>query len=236
MNKVIAAMNHLEGKERDELNKLLKNAPVWLLNSCTVLNLKKGEIFVREKEPVQMVYILIKGTVKACDFRMLGVAYEFCRYEAVDILGGMELFIECDQYQTTLITETACQFIAVAKDKFAKWMREDANAQWFHGNKMICYLLTECRRERAYLFLQGIDRVYLFFEFLYERYGCPEVCETRITRQQISDETGLSVKTINRALSKMAEEELITIEGRRILLSKEQYEKLKERTAEKIDM
>ena len=236
MNKVITAMNHLEGKEKEELNKLLRNAPVWLLNACTVLNLKKGEIFVREKEPVQTVYILIKGTVKACDFRMLGVAYEFCRYEAVDILGGMELFVECEQYQTTLITETPCQFITVAKDKFAKWMREDANAQWFHSNKMINYLLAECRRERAYLFLQGTDRVYLFFEFLYERCGCPEICASKITRQQISDETGLSVKTINRALSKMAEEELITIKGRQILLSRGQYEELKERTAEKIDM
>lgn len=235
MNKVLAAMNYLEGKEKEELSRLFKNAPVWLLNACTVVDMKKGEIFTREKEPVQVVHILIKGTVKACDFRVLGVAYEFCRYEAVDILGGMELFVESEGYMTTLITETPCQFIIISKDKFAQWLKSDGNAMWFHTSKMTRYLLAENRRERAYLFLQGIDRVYLFFEFLYERTG-KEVCAVKLTRQQISDETGLSIKTINRSLGKMSEEGLITIKGRQIILKRDQYEDMKERTAEKIDM
>lgn len=235
MNKVLAAMNELEGKAKEELSTLLKNAPVWLLNACTVVDMKKGEAFINEKEPVQTVYILIKGNVKACDFRIMDVAYEFCRYNAVEILGGMELFVDCEEYMTTLICETDCQFITLPKDAFAKWMKRDGNALWFQTRKMTTYMLAENRRERAYLFLQGTDRVYLFFEFLYERME-KEVCTTKMTRQQIADETGLSIKTINRALSKMAEEDLIMIKGRQISLNRSQYEELKERTAEKIDM
>lgn len=235
MNSVLAVMNHLKGKEKDELTQLFKNAPVWLLNACTVTDMKKNEIFIREKEPVQTVYILVKGTVKACDFRVLGVAYEYCRYNGVEVLGGMELFINCEEYMTTLICETDCQFITMDKDTFAKWMRSDGNALWFQTGKMTAYLLEENRRERAYLFLQGIDRVYLFFEFLYERTG-EAVCAAKLTRQQISDETGLSIKTINRALRKMSEDGLLVIKGRQIIVNRSQYERMKEETAEKIDM
>lgn len=235
MNKVLVAMNELEGEAREELSRFLKNAPVWLLNACTVTDMKKGEIFIREKEPVKTVYILIKGTVKACDLRIMGVVYEFYRYNAVEILGGMELFIDCEEYMTTLICETDCRFITMQKDTFAKWMKNDGNALWIQTSKMTAYLLAENRRERACLFLQGTDRVYLFFELLYERKG-KEVCTARLTRQQIADETGLSIKTINRALSKMTEEELITIKGRQITLNRSQYQELKNRTAEKIDM
>lgn len=78
MDKILSAIEQMEGRPKEELRELFCNAPVWLLEECRIIELKKGEVLVREKDKVQFVYILIKGIVKACDFRILGIAYEFC--------------------------------------------------------------------------------------------------------------------------------------------------------------
>lgn len=236
MNKVLDVLNQLEGHQKLVLAELFRNAPVWLLESCKVVELEKNEVFVREKDAVSKVYILTKGMVKASDFRIFGIVYDFCQYEAIEILGGMEIFLDCDTYRTTLITKTPCQFIVLDKDVFKKWMLQDSNALWMHSSTVIRYLLDETRKERAFLFLQGIDRVYLLFEHLYEQNVVDGRCTIKLTRQQISDETGLSIKTINRALKQMMEDELVQVQGSRLSITESQYKEMKALSAEKIDI
>lgn len=236
MSKILSVIDELSGEPKAFLTELFRNAPVWILDECKILELEKDTIFVREKEEVKNVYILTKGIVKACDFRILGIEYEFCHYEAIEILGGMEMFVESDGYMTTLITDTPCQFIVMSKDKFQEWLKNDCNALWMHTKTMTTYLLGETRKERAYLFLQGIDRVYLFFENLYEKNAINGKMSIRLIRQQISDETGLSVKTINRSLKQMSEEGMLNIKGRMITVTEEQYQNMKLQTEEKIDL
>ncbi|MEG1458295.1 MAG: Crp/Fnr family transcriptional regulator [Acetivibrio sp.] len=236
MNKLLDVLNQLEEQPKSILTELFENAPVWLVESCNILELEKNEIFIREKDKVNKVYILTKGIVKASDLRMFGIVYDFCQYEAIEILGGMELYLDCDTYRTTLITKTPCQFIVLDKDAFKKWMLQDNNALWMHSRTVIRYLLEETRKERAFLFLQGIDRVYLLFEHLYEQNAVDGKCMIKLTRQQISDETGLSIKTINRALKQMMEDNSVHVQGSKVTILQEQYEEMKVLSAEKIDI
>ena len=48
----------------------------------------------------------------------------------------------------------------------------------------------------------------------------------RATRQQIADETGYSVKTVNRTIKKLVQEGLISMVGQKFQISKEQYSDL----------
>ncbi len=236
MNKIISVINQLEGEQKQRLAELFKNAPVWLVEACNILELKQDEIFCREKEKASKVYILTKGKAKASDFRIFGIVYDFCRYEAVEILGGMEVFVDSETYRTTLITATPCQFIVMDREIFKKWMTSDNNALWFHTKTMTRYLLEETRKERAFLFLQGTDRVYILLEHLYELNEVDGRCQIRLTRQQISDETGLSIKTINRSLKQMIEDELVSVQGSRLTICRDQYQRMKDLSSEKIDI
>lgn len=236
MNKILDVLNQLEGHPKLVLAELFHNAPVWLMESCKIVELDKNEIFIREKDTVNKVYILTKGVVKASDLRIFGIVYDFCQYEAIEILGGMEIFLNYDTYRTTLITKTPCQFIVLDQDIFKKWMLQDNNALWMHSRTVIRYLLEETRKERAFLFLQGIDRVYLLFEQLYEQNAVEGRYTVKLTRQQISDETGLSIKTINRALKQMMEEDLVHVQGSRLSITESQYKEMKALSAEKIDI
>ena len=47
------------------------------------------------------------------------------------------------------------------------------------------------------------------------------------SRQEIAERSGLSIKTVNRAVKKMEENGFISRNGRKILISSEQYFKIK---------
>ncbi len=48
----------------------------------------------------------------------------------------------------------------------------------------------------------------------------------QIKRQQIADETGFSTKTVNRSIRKLSDNGLVTLDGRKIIISESQYEQL----------
>lgn len=66
----------------------------------------------------------------------------------------------------------------------------------------------------------------------YEKYAEQGVLRIRNDRQELSDFTGLSVKTITRSVKKLREEGLISKEGSNIVIGKEQYASLKENLME----
>ena len=71
IDKVLALKNNLKSNEKEFLSKYLENAPMWILDSFKIVNMKEGTVFIREKTEVDMVYILVEGTVKAIDYRIL---------------------------------------------------------------------------------------------------------------------------------------------------------------------
>ena len=79
------------------------------------------------------------------------------------------------------------------------------------------------RDNRFYLRLKAIDRIKLFFRYAYEQNQVDDLCTLRITRQEMADETGYSVKTVNRVVKELSESDLIKIIGQRIQINKKQY-------------
>ena len=56
-----------------------------------------------------------------------------------------------------------------------------------------------------------------------------------MTRKDLSNSTGLCVKTVNRCISQMEDEGYISREGKGIIISEEQYQRIKLAMADKID-
>ncbi|WP_069999003.1 Crp/Fnr family transcriptional regulator [Cellulosilyticum sp. I15G10I2] len=227
IDKVVALKNHLRGKEKDYLNKYLANAPMWLLDSFQVVHMKKNNVFIKENREVDMVYILVEGIVKAIDYRIFGIAYDYMWFYPVKVFGSMEILLELEKYMTTLITVTPCKMLVVSKSKFEEWMRKDINTLLLETKTLGTYLLEQARKERVFLFVQGIDRVILLFMQLYEQMSENKRCVIKLTRQDIADCSGLSIKTINRSVKKMEEDGYIGRDGNRIIILEDQYLKMK---------
>lgn len=234
MNKVVELINGLHTKERDYLNDYLVNAPKWLLEAFQIVHLKKGTTFIHENAYVDTVYILVEGIVKATDYRVQEIEYDYARFYPVEVFGAMEFLMRYEKYQTTLITETDCCFLRTSKDLFEKWMLTDIHAVLEQVRAMSVYLVEQLRKERLFLFLPGEERLFLFFMQIYQK-SAHKLCRIRLTRKEISNSTGLCIKTINRLVKKMETEGYISREGRVIVISEAQFLRIKAVVSEKID-
>lgn len=235
MNEVVELIDELHTKERDYLNNYLANAPKWLLEAFQIVRIKKGNAFIHENAYVDTVYILVEGVVKATDYRVQEISYDYARFYPVEVFGAMEFLMGYEEYKTTLITETDCRFLRVSKDQFAKWMLTDIHAVLEQVKAMSVYLLEQVRKERLFLFLQGADRLFLLFMQIYQKSARHKVCRIRLTRKDLSNSTGLCIKTINRCVKKMEEDGYISREGRTIVIDRDQYQRIKAVVSEKID-
>ncbi len=235
MNDAMSLINELRSESRDYLNNYLANAPKWLLEAFKIVKLKKGTTFIHENETVDTIYILVEGIVKATDYRVQEITYDYTRFYPVEVFGAMEFLMGFDKYRTTLMTETECRFLCVSKDQFSRWMLSDIHAVLEQVKAMGIYLLEQVRKERLFLFLQGSDRLFLLFLQIYRKSSRRGICRIQLTRKDLSNSTGLCVKTVNRCIGHMEEEGYISREGRTILIDEGQYQRIKSVVAEKID-
>ncbi len=228
LHQVLPFWDELENEKKEQLEYYFHTAPVWLMDSFKIEYMEKGHVFVRENELVDKVYIIAKGQIKATDYRVLGVAYDYMTFEGTYAMGGMEVVMDLDAYKTTLKTITPCIMITIPVGKFKKWLETDVTALKKEAKAVATYLNREARQGRIFLFLEGAERLELLLIQKYEEANVNEMYETSSTRQELAEETGLCVKTINRSVKKLEEEGLIGRRGNNITISKKQYLEMKD--------
>ena len=109
------------------LNNYLSNAPYWLIESLCVVKKPKDKLIVEENAKADTIYILVDGTVRAVDYRIKGVAYDYMWFYAVEVFGSMELFFNIPKYMTTLKTVTDCTFLVLSREQYRRWIWDDKN-------------------------------------------------------------------------------------------------------------
>lgn len=235
MSEVDRLLSQLSKERSCYLENYLKNAPRWLLEAFQVVTLPKDTAFVHENEPVKTVYILVEGIVKATDLRIYQINYDFMWFYPVEVFGAMEFLLDDNTYQTTLYTVTQCRMLKISKEQFGQWMVTDINALRMQTKAMTSYLLEQCRKERLYLFMEGEDRVSLLFTHLYEKSANGGRAVIRLRRDDIAKNTALSVRTVNRTIVEMIDKGILKKEGQKLILTHEQYERLRAQLKNRID-
>lgn len=216
------------------LQRLFHNAPLWLFDEMKFISIEKGHTFIREGEPVSRIFILVSGNVRAMDYRIMNIEYNYMNFHPVTMFGTMELLNNMEVYQTTLVSETSCRLISISSSVLMRWMKGDGNALLLEIGAIISCLLEQARSDRVFLFTQGMERVVLLMIKEYERNAKDGRCAIGFSRKEWSNRTGLSIKTIDRALQTMAEEQLIEKHRNGLRFDFAQYQKMKAYLSEKI--
>ena len=227
--RIVPFLKTISQDRRAQFEKYFETAPLWLLESLSVETMKRGTVFIREGEPVDMIYFIGEGAIKATDYRIYGISYDFMMIlKKVYAYGGMEVIMGQDTYRTTLQTVTDCTVIKVPRTQFQKWLMSDIHALQHESRLVAEYLLEEARNSRAFLFLQGSDRLALLLINRYDKYAENGIYRMKGNRKELSDSTGLCLKTINRSIKKFCDSNILTQDGRDLTIDHEQYLKLKE--------
>lgn len=232
---VLTFMKELDKIKREEIEQYFSSAPEWLKDSLQTLRLDKNVTFVRENESIEYIYVLGNGTIKATDYRILGITYDFMKLQGIYAMGGMEVIMDLNRYRTTLVTVTPCIMIRIPRIQFEKWLKIDMIALKREAKAACEYLVDEARQSRAFLFLQGADRLCMLFLSMYQKKVKEDRVEIRITRKELAEQLGISIKTVNRAMKKFQEVGLITRNGHGIVIHKAQYEKMKEMVTDVVE-
>lgn len=227
LGKILPFLNDIEKERREQFEQYFRTAPMWLMETFVLEELEAGTIFVQEGESVNMIYFIGKGLIKATDYRIYGINYDFTMFDKVYAFGGLEVIINLDKYQTTLQTVTKCTVLRIPKDGFKKWMSTDIIALQQESRLMGEYLLEQARESRILLFLQGADRVAFLLMKRYRKYAEKGILKMKSDRQELSDFTGLCIKTISRSMKKFKENGLISTQGSYIIINYEQYCQIK---------
>ncbi|MDD7267394.1 MAG: helix-turn-helix domain-containing protein [Lachnospiraceae bacterium] len=225
----------IEESRRSQFLQMFRTAPLWLIESLRVDDVEQGVKFVREGEPATMIYYVMSGTIKATEYRFHGITFDFIRFDRLYAMGGMEVLMDMYAYGTTLETVTPCKIIKLSRSMYEKWLGSDIQAVKNEAKLMGEYLLEQGRLSRAYLFLQGSNRLAMLLADRYERYAKHGVLKMRGHRQSLSDATGLCVKTINRAVRSFTEEGIISRDKTTLIINEEQYTRLKQRINQVIE-
>lgn len=232
LEEVFPFLKSIDRGRRDQFLAYFRNAPLWIFENFTIERLEKGRTFIREGEPVDAVYFIGDGIIKATDYRIYGISFDFMLFTNVYAYGGMEIIMGIDTYKTSLQTVTDCIVVKIPRAQFDKWMQTDIQSLRYEAKLMGEYLLEQARNVRAFLFLQGSDRLAMLLINRYEKYADKGVLRLNNDRQELSDFTGLSVKTITRSVKKLKEDGLLSRSGNYILVDRKQYESLKESLTE----
>ena len=227
LEQILPFLKNMDPDRRAQFYEYFQNVPLWLAESFIVEKLKKKSIFVREGEPVDAVYFIIDGIIKATDYRIYGIAFDFMLFSKVYAFGGMEVIMGEKEYRTSLQTVTDCTVLKIPKTHFDNWMKSDIRALRHEAKLMGEYLLEQARNVRAFLFLQGEERLSMLLANRYEKYAANDILQLKSNRMELSDCTGLSEKTITRSVQKLEEKGLISRKGTYIIVTKDQYNKIK---------
>lgn len=229
-DEVLNLIASLDTEAQAYLNAYLENAPISILEQFDIVEMEGGTTFIYEGEDIQKIFMLVEGRVKATDQYLDGVSYEYMWFKPVKVFGVMEILLELSHYKSTLTTAVFSRFLVISKDAFEKWLSYDEKMLRLEARSMGNYLLTQAKMARAFLFLEGKQRVMVFIVAALDLSG--ESGMVRLSRQSIADNTGLSIRTVNRAIKELMKEGYISCQGMRILADEDQQRRMKQDTME----
>lgn len=220
-------LNQLPDDKRMQVYSHFVTAPQWLLEHISIVEFPADTIFIREGMPARDVYVVASGIVKAIEYRVLGVQYDFIQFSKVYAMGGMEVLMDLDLYRTTLRSLEPCIAIRLSRDAFSRWLSEDIAALKYEAKLMGEYLLEQGRLAREYMFLPGPERLAKLLVRKYDDHAENGILVISSNRQRLSNETGFGIKTVNRAIKSLSDGGYITKNDRTILVNRDQYQSLK---------
>ncbi len=234
MNEAVRQIQKLEKQNRIYLETYFSGAPFWLMDAFQVIRMPKNRTLITEGEPAEDIYILLEGNVVAEEHRVKDMTYGFIRFFPIEVFGVMELMLEMEEYRTTLVTTAESVFLKTSRRQFGKWFEHDFCAYRMECKKVGRYLLAQARKERLYVLLQGVERIYLVLYKMYQSYERNGTCSLYMSRKDFTETAGVSERTVTRTLKLLEEKGCITREGWKIRIDERQCGKIRELLEDKL--
>ncbi len=219
---LLQTMSYEDDDIRRQAETLFETMPEDIRACCFPLRKVRGESITKTGSDADKVFFLLKGRAKIMNELPDGVLYSFAAVSAPALLGETEAFAELPFYRGTVVCETECRMVSMSSEVFLRWMHISHAALYTITASIVRKNCMQNSHDRALLFYTGVNRIaFHLLEYCTFPHAGGDF-ELKISREQLADEVGTSVKTVNRCLAQLEEQGLMNRRGHSICISKQQ--------------
>ena len=213
----------------------LANASRKLVESATPLYMKKGSIFIQKGERTEAAYYILTGKMYVQSDFLDGNVYQFSTLGKGKIISDIEILSGTYINAATLVVAEDVMTLKFPLDLFVREIKTNLDFLYYVTTGMATKFYLSSYARGTNLFKEGADKVLLYLIRCYER-DEEERSTVRIqkTRDIMASEIGISIKTLNRSIKKIASQDLITMDHGKVLISEMQFQKLLELANQKL--
>ena len=208
-----------------KVKEFIRKIPKDIKENCTLRKIEKGKIVVLKEEEIKKIYIHCKGQMRVRNEFENGFIYDFASIDPISYIGVMEVMANKKMYSSTLETTTDSIILEIYKKDFINWINTDhkltLDMLHFVSNKMY----EQSVKTGEVLAYPAIGILINYLINIFENEDKDEVVLEK-KREEIASILGFSVRTVNRNLKILKEENLVFADRKGIFITKEQCKRL----------
>lgn len=205
----------------------IRNMPPEIKNHCVIRVLPPGQIIHQKNYELDYFAFVCCGDHRAINEFENGNVYMIEKNEAIDFVGEVTILAGQERTSVTLETITECVLLQMPRKDFERWIKEDINLLYLVAKKVAFKLYRSSFKNGATLFYPPN---FLLLEYLVQYAdkhmgGSKTAVTVPFTRNQLEEELGINIKTLNRTIKKLKDTGMIGIMKGKLTFNKEQYDK-----------
>lgn len=215
-------VNFLTAENRKKMEDLFRDCPQDVKDAVVLEKIPKKTYFIKAGGAASFIYILLSGRVEGIDFVGYGRVFSFREFDEGTVLGDYECLAGINNYTVSLQALEDCWFWVMPADTYLSWLNRDPHALMIRTHDLMRTLVVQTKKNRAKMLVDCRSRLMLYLTERYERYGCTDEMIVHKSRQELAENIGFCIKTINRNVARLKEEGYITIRKGKIACTGEQ--------------
>ncbi|MDY3060149.1 MAG: Crp/Fnr family transcriptional regulator [Fusobacterium sp.] len=208
-----------------QLNDYLINMPKELKSKFIVKIHPPGTIIHHQQSDLDIFGIVATGEHRVINIFENGNIFMIEKNEPIDFIGEVTILAGMRQTSVTIETITESIIMYISREDFEEWIKKDIHFLYLVSQKVALKLYRSSSNRGAKLFYPP---TFLLLDYLIQYAQRAEIKkgETLIlkqTREELYEEVSISVKTLNRTISKLKQDGVISIIKGKIAISYDQY-------------
>ena len=212
-------------KEVPELETYFQNMPEELWNRYRIRVYPPGTIIHQKDFKLESFGIIAKGEHRVINEFENGNVFMIEKNEPIDFVGEVTILAGMEKTSVTIETLTETTVIYFSRKDFEDWICKDIHFLRLVSHKVAYKLYRSSYNRGARLFYPPN---FLLLDYVLKQaahLGIEDTKEIVIqkTRQELFEECGITVKTINRTIGKLKDDGVISLKKGKIAMTLEQY-------------
>ena len=206
---------------------IIRGATPVIMKEMELVDFQQNQHLLIKHQIIDPIYLIYDGVVSISNEFPDGKVYKFTKNYATDFIGSHAILANHKEAAVTVTADTNVKSIAIPTKVFLKWIKSDANSCFFVAQQIANHMYPISFDYGKHLFSSTF---FIFVDYLLREIDELPRDHTYIvkkTREQLSDQSGISIRSINRNITKLKELDFIKIKKGKITISADVLPKLR---------